>query len=256
MQEEELTSINETYFQLLEQQVFDTDTLDYTILDHHKQILERLAKIGNSAVSVFDLYKKQHVFHSFNIGTILGFEDREVGERFLDSKIHPTDYTTLVRNGIRLLKFFENIPINEKADYKLICEFRILNSDNNYIRVIEQHQALEVTSNGSLWLALSILDLSPNQKNINEGLTYELLNFRTGKIIPFIKANEETNIILTKREKEVLKLVKAGFLSKEISDKLIISLHTVNTHRQRVLEKLGVANSMEAVMLASRLGLI
>jgi len=51
-------------------------------------------------------------------------------------------------------------------------------------------------------------------------------------------------------------LVKDGFLSKEISDKLSISTHTVNTHRQRILEKLGVNNSMEAINYAAQLGLI
>jgi DNA-binding CsgD family transcriptional regulator len=45
-------------------------------------------------------------------------------------------------------------------------------------------------------------------------------------------------------------------LSKEISNVLSISLHTVNTHRQRFLEKLGANNSMEAVMFASRFGLL
>ncbi|MDR0368534.1 MAG: LuxR C-terminal-related transcriptional regulator, partial [Bacteroidales bacterium] len=75
-------------------------------------------------------------------------------------------------------------------------------------------------------------------------------------IIPFAESKDEITNRLTKREIEILKLVKDGFLSKEISDKLSISLHTVNTHRQRVLEKLRVDNSIEAVMLASKLGLI
>ena len=54
----------------------------------------------------------------------------------------------------------------------------------------------------------------------------------------------------------VLQLIKEGLLSKEISEQLSISVHTVNTHRQRILEKLDVNNSMEAVKYASALGLI
>jgi DNA-binding NarL/FixJ family response regulator len=53
-----------------------------------------------------------------------------------------------------------------------------------------------------------------------------------------------------------LQLVKDGRLSKEISEELHISVHTVNTHRQRILEKLDVDNSMEAVKYASELGLL
>jgi DNA-binding CsgD family transcriptional regulator len=259
MTEQETANINETYFKLLEQQKFVTDDLDYSILEQHKPNLQKLAEIGNSAITVFDLYQKRHIFNSFNIGEMLGYNLQEVqavGEYFLDSKVHPADFTMLMKNGISLLKFFQNIPTDEKVNYKLISEFRVLNADNKYVRVIEQQQALEITSNGSIWLALSILDISPNQKNLDEYTVSELLNFKTGKFIPFIEQKEKITIALTNRETEVLKLVKDGLLSKEISDKLSISLHTVNTYRQRVLGKLGVSNSMEAVMLASKLGLI
>ncbi|HEX2901046.1 MAG TPA: helix-turn-helix transcriptional regulator, partial [Bacteroidia bacterium] len=61
---------------------------------------------------------------------------------------------------------------------------------------------------------------------------------------------------LTSRELEVLSLIQQGHLSKEISDLLSISVHTVNTHRQHILEKLDAGNSMEAVQMAARLGLL
>lgn len=259
MTEPEIAKLNETYFKLLEQQIFVTGELDYSVLEQHKPNLQKLAEIGNSVVSVFDLYQKRHVFNSFNLGEILGYSLLEVqldGEHFLDSKIHPKDFTMLMKNGISLLKFYQNIPPADKAHFKFISEYRVLNADNNYVRVIEQQQVLELDNKGNLWLALSILDISPNQKNLGEYTVSELLNFKTGKFVPFIEQTEKVTIALTNRETEVLKLVKDGLLSKEISDKLSISLHTVNTYRQRVLEKLGANNSMEAVNLASKLGLI
>ncbi|WP_075343935.1 response regulator transcription factor [Tenacibaculum agarivorans] len=258
MNKQEIVHVQKTYFKLLEQQKFNQNDIDYTILEQLKPTLNKLAEIGNSVISVFDLYKKQHVFNSFNIGELLGYNSKDIqsiGEDFLDSKIHPTDYVMLMKNGIRLLKLFKNIPIDEKTNYKLISEFRVLNANNSYVRVIEQQQALKITSNGSIWLALSILDISPNQKNNNESIVSELLNFKTGQTIPFID-HTETSALLTQRELEILKFVKNGLLSKEISNKLSISIHTVNTHRQRVLEKLGANNSIEAVNLASKLGII
>ena len=83
----------------------------------------------------------------------------------------------------------------------------------------------------------------------------QLLNIRTGSFIPF-EVEQKVDLELTKRELEILKLVKEGYLSKEISDKLSISVHTVNTHRQKFLEKLGANNSFEALSLASKLGLL
>lgn len=259
MTEQETTNINEAYFRLLEQQKFLADDLDYAVLERHKPNLQQLADIGNSVISIFDAYKKKHVFHSSNLGVILGYSPQDVesgGEHFLDTKIHHEDFMMLMQNAFSVFKLFFNFSADEKLNHKLVSEFRILNAAGNYVRVIEQHQVLELDNRGNLWFALSILDISPNQKNMNEGLKSEMLNFRTGKMIPFLESQEEITITLTKRETEVLKLVKDGLLSKEISDKLSISLHTVNTHRQRFLEKLGVNNSMEAVKLASNLGLI
>lgn len=45
---------------------------------------------------------------------------------------------------------------------------------------------------------------------------------------------------LSNREVEVLSLVVRGLMSKEIADRLHISLATVNTHRKNISEKLGV----------------
>ena len=105
---------------------------------------------------------------------------------------------------------------------------------------------------------MSVIDISPNQK-MEEGFISQLFDFRTGRLIHFQdkkKRNESISTTLSKREIQILRMVKNGLLSKEISDNLDISLHTVNTHRQRVLEKLGANNSMEAVVFASKLGLL
>ena len=256
---QEIINIKETYLKLLEQQQFIPENLDYAVLEQHIPKIQKLADIGNSAVGIFDAYKKEHAFYSHNLGLMLGYcaqEVKSVGEYFFDTKIHPEDFMMLKQNALSVFKLYFNLSIDEKLNHKFISEYRILDAANNYIRVIEQHQILELDNNGNVWLILSILDISPNQRNMNEGVKSELLNFRTGKIIPFIEPQEKIAVTLTKKEIEVLELVKDGYLSKEISTKLHISLHTVNTHRQKVLGKLGVNNSMEAVMLATKLGLI
>ena len=59
-----------------------------------------------------------------------------------------------------------------------------------------------------------------------------------------------------RREMEILRLIQRGFLSKEIADKLCISIHTVHIHRQNLLRKLGVQNSLEAIRLGQESGLL
>ncbi len=50
----------------------------------------------------------------------------------------------------------------------------------------------------------------------------------------------EDNYEISDREREVLLLVAQGFSSKEIADKLNISVHTVNTHRKNITHKTGI----------------
>ncbi|HXE40793.1 MAG TPA: response regulator transcription factor [Azonexus sp.] len=52
---------------------------------------------------------------------------------------------------------------------------------------------------------------------------------------------------LTQREREVMKLVVTGKLNKQIADELEISMKTVEAHRARVMEKMGVRTLAELV---------
>ena len=68
----------------------------------------------------------------------------------------------------------------------------------------------------------------------------------------FIESKEE----LTKREKQVLKLLIEGKLSKEISDILKISKQTVDTHRKNMVHKKNLSNTSELIGKAIRYGWI
>lgn len=253
----EQSSIEEIFFRYLLQYRFDEEDLDYGIVQKHAAVLQTLSDISNSGTSIFDLCKRQIVFYSSNYGKLLGYSPSDyekTGQQFFDSKIHEDDKRNSSLNGVTVLKLFDNFSSDEKLNHKLINEYRMLNSANEYVRLIEQHQVLELDKKGQVWLLVSFVDISPDQEAY-DGMKSQLLNFRTGKAISMQPA-EKALFELTKREIEILRLVKEGYLSKEISGKLSISVHTVNTHRQRFLEKLGANNSFEAIMFASKFGLL
>jgi len=52
---------------------------------------------------------------------------------------------------------------------------------------------------------------------------------------------------ITKRELEILKLIKNNFTNQKIADKLFLSIYTVETHRKNMMQKLGL-NSPAALM--------
>ncbi len=61
---------------------------------------------------------------------------------------------------------------------------------------------------------------------------------------------------LTNREREVLKLTAEGFTNNEIAEQLVISPKTVDTYRQRIMEKLNLHHRSELVRYALRKGLL
>lgn len=61
---------------------------------------------------------------------------------------------------------------------------------------------------------------------------------------------------LTSREREILGLVGEGLMNREIAERLVISLSTVQTHYAHIMEKLNLQNRAELIKFAMRHGLI
>lgn len=70
------------------------------------------------------------------------------------------------------------------------------------------------------------------------------------------KENRERFEKLTQRERDVLRLVAQGFSAPEIGERLYISPKTVDTYKQRIQEKLGLAHRSDYVQFALKLGLL
>ena len=117
--------------------------------------------------------------------------------------------------------------------------------------MLEQNSVLQTDKNGTITLLLgTCLDITHWKKSA------ELVAsaYASKNEISFLctTADETTPIreTLSKREKEVLKLVAAGYSSKHIADQLCISKHTVNTHRKKMIEKTNTKNTGELVQHA------
>jgi two-component system, NarL family, response regulator NreC len=61
---------------------------------------------------------------------------------------------------------------------------------------------------------------------------------------------------LTDRERQVYQLLAEGNSNKEIAYRLNLSLHTVETHRWRIMEKLNLHSTAELVLSAVRRGMV
>lgn len=76
---------------------------------------------------------------------------------------------------------------------------------------------------------------------------------------PLLKSSEAPapdDLPLTRREREVLKLIASGLTNRQIAEKLFISVKTVETHRARILQALDLHNTADLVRYAIEKGLL
>ena len=160
----------------------------------------------------------------------------------IEKLVHPDDLEVVRRIDKKVWEFLDTLPEEEKLTYKYIYEMRVLDR-GKYVRMIYQTRLLAFKDDN--FLAMGMIDLAPEQ-SANTSVRFQIKNCLTDEVVPFT-IESATDVLLTPREREILALAKEGMFSKEISEKLNISIHTVNRHRQNILEKLQVDNIIEAI---------
>ncbi len=115
---------------------------------------------------------------------------------------------------------------------------------------------IDANADGYLLKNISEAELKNAIEEIMSGNQYFskefLLLART--VIPGKQRNR--SIVLTDREREILRLICQGCSNQEIAEALDISRHTADTHRRNILSKTGAKNSAEMIMISFREGLI
>lgn len=227
------------------------------IYEKHKPHIELLAKVNNSCVFV-SVYPSKYLYISSNFAlfgfTIPQIDDVYDRSRLFEEYIHPEDLIVFNALKKKAFEYLSTLPFNKIADFKHISEFRVGTPDTKYFRVVCQYKILELERPDSPKVLLGVVDVCPDQ-DLDAPMKFRLLNYKTGEMIP-IYLQEDKDIALTRREMEVLNMVNEGMFSKEISHKLSISIHTVNRHRQNILEKMKVDNVVEAIKYARNWGLL
>ena len=215
-----------------------------------------LSEIGNNAVYIVD--GKGHYYFISDKFSLFGYDDipEQGSERIwnypLASRIHPDDLVIKNQIDAKITAFLSTHPKEEQTQYKCIYEYRGLAPDGIYRRVIHERQFLEATEDN--YLILGIIEIAPEQGETLPVRVY-MKHCITGEIVP-ISIGKETPSLLTSREKEILGLTSEGLSSKEIAQKLFLSVYMVNRHRQNIREKLQVGSIIEAVNIARRKGIL
>ena len=91
-------------------------------------------------------------------------------------------------------------------------------------------------------------------QTVSKGGIY--FSFEAGKTYKTTLEKLSRQPVITKREKEILKLIVAGFTNLQIGQQLFISVDTVDSHRKNLHTKLNVKNTALLIKVAIEEGLL
>ncbi len=116
------------------------------------------------------------------------------------------------------------------------------------------NKMIEVGAKGFLLKKTNREQLEAAIRTVFYGDTYFSEEFALS--IPKSKPTKKNNIIISDREKDVLKLIAKGFSNAEIAEKLHLSKRTVDGHKSRLFDKTNAKNAPNLIMFAIKNGLI
>lgn len=172
-----------------------------------------------------------------------------IWEKELMKRFHEDDIVEKLALELQFITFVKTLPEECRQDYYLQHVLRMRDANDQYVYVTHRIYYLRYDNSGNVLLALCLYTIAtPEQHQVG------IINSLTGEKV--METSTEITTLLSEREKVVLKMIGEGKASKEIADKLCISTHTVNGHRQNILKKIGASNSTEAYNVARKLGII
>lgn len=129
-----------------------------------------------------------------------------------------------------------------------------MHADKQYIKGM-----FEAGASGYLFKNCAYNELIAAIRTVHEGKKY-LSDRITEIMIQDYLGKEEVIPIddseLTEREAEILKLIAEGVSTNDISERLFVSIKTIGTHKQHILEKLNLKTTTDLVKYAIKKGII
>jgi len=82
------------------------------------------------------------------------------------------------------------------------------------------------------------------------------LHPRLGALMATGEESSTDGVVLSEREREVVRLIANGFTNPQIAEQLHVAERTVKTYRARAIEKLGFSSRAEITAYVRRIGLV
>lgn len=217
------------------------------------QLNESVAAIfcpGPFCYFVIDFYDMSIVSSSANLRDLVDVQG-EITLNSIIATIHPDDMQFVAIAEKACIDYlYKKIGNNKQQKYKLNYCFRAKHPDGSYRMLSRQGIILTVDDNGGFAKCLNIFtDISHLTVTNSYKISMIGINEPSFLNIDIGYSNSSASQKLTSRELDILKLIAEGLGTKEIAERLNVSVHTISTHRKNILTK---SNARSITNLVSR----
>jgi DNA-binding CsgD family transcriptional regulator len=200
--------------------------------------LETMMKGNNQFFLIFDMIRMKVDFSSLGSRELLGINADDITPYHFKEATHPDD---LKRNELGLAKLFKSaheIFVAKKGEILISTNFRFRNITGNYSnQLVQCYLFYRPAPNDAVYMININTDIEWFKK-FKYGFHYYIGNDLSNFRYPDEKLLQLGHSF-SAREFEIIKLIKEGFDSEQIAEKLFLSKHTVNTHRKNILNRSG-----------------
>lgn len=230
---------------------------------HASDQLKRMAAIftpGHFYYYIINFHNLEMEYVHENVKNVLGIAAEDYNIQRLLKALPPDELVLMEKKEALIADFlFRFLSPEEILDYKIIYFLRMMDTKGNSHLILHQATTLTVSESGKVEHVLGIhTDVSHLGMFKNNTVSFLSLSGRNsyfnldpekGKFNPEDGNSNSPKLsdVLTKREIEVAKLVAMGLNSQKIAEELIVSLHTIRTHRKNILKKTRCLNTSELV---------
>ncbi len=237
--------------QLLKNQPIKADSIEAAqLLDYAVYI----SRIENVTAVVSDLRRGTSRIFPGKFGIVLGVanysKEDSIWEKTLLNLMSEEEREEKYLAELRFFNFLRHVPRHVRPDYYLVSKLRMKTAIDNLIDVIHRMYYIYADDSETVTHALCLYGCSA----FNFAGKSIVVNSLTG-VSEELTSSADVSI-LSRRERQVLTLIDSGKRSYEIAEILSISKNTVSRHRQEILAKLQVKNSMEACRIAKAMKII
>ena len=242
--------------QLYLNQEFDAAQSEQAVAEC-KMIARSYALAENAVVSMGDSRRGCSYCYFGGLADVLGITEEErvpeipsLYESFIFDRCHPDDLARRHADEVAFIHFLRTTQKPSEYRDNVLCNYlRVKDARGEYRLVKHRMFSLLTQANGSFVLNACVYTLATEDDHKTK-----FVNTLTGDVR--VLTNKDYENVLSVREREVLRLIDEGLLSKEIAERLCISTNTVNRHRQNILVKLQVDHAIEACRVARTMGIL